>query len=229
MPDKHCLIIQHAEAAGPGRIAEVLGALGWRSTTVAAFAGDPIPPRMPEGTAALVVLGGPLSVRDEADHPFLADAKRLLERAIAEDVPTLAVGFGAQLLAHVAGARVVTGVKPEIGWQPVALTDKGEADGLFGRTLPAAFRAYQRHRETFDLPRGAVHLAKSAMYTRQAFRLGENVYGVQFHPEMSPALWEAWGPHPPEVLAQDPAQRLAESEPWAGRLFRLFFERTGAR
>lgn len=226
MPTKRCLILQHSATAGPGRVGEALDALGWETRIVRSFAGEAVPPTPPPDCAALVVLGGLMSVHDESEYPFLADEKRLLRRAIAEDFPTLGICLGAQLLAHVAGARVFTGLKPEQGWLPVERTENAATDPLFGPAFPPVFRPFQWHGDTFDLPLGAVHLAKSPLYTRQAFRLRENLYGLQFHLEMCPALWEAWGMREDaEYGALDPSAPLAEIEPHATRFFRAFFRR----
>ena len=230
VPQKRCLVIQHVGYEGPARIGEVLDSLGWQTELLRPFDGDTVPETVPEGLGALVVLGGPMSVHDEIEYPFLAAEKRLLRAAIDDDFPTIGICLGAQLLAHVAGAAVHPGVKFEIGWFPVAITDKGEADPLMGRTLPRAFQPFHWHGDTFDLPRGSAHLAKSTLYSRQAFRLGENVYGLQFHLEISPALLEAWLPYlPPEVAAQNHANSIARIEAPARDFFTLFFERTGAR
>ena len=230
MPQKRCLIIQHVEHEGPGRMGEALRSLGWEARTLRPYAGDAVPDAPPDDCAALVVLGGPMSVHDESDHPFLADEKRLLAVAVAADFPTLGICLGAQLLALVAGARVYRGLKPEVGWLPVALTDKGENDPLVGPTLPVAFQPFHWHGDTFDLPRRAAHLAKSALYTRQAFRLGENVYALQFHLEVDAALLEQWRPHlPPGTPSADDTRLLAALEPPAARFFQRFLERTGAR
>ena len=199
-------------------------ALGWETRVVKPFAGDAVPEAPPPDCAALVVLGGLMSVHDEAEYPFLADEKRLLRHALAQDFPTLGICLGAQLIAHVAGARVSTGLRPEQGWLPVALTEKAAADPLFGPAFPPVFQPFQWHGDTFDLPPGAVHLAKSPLYTRQAFRLRENIYALQFHLEMCPALWEAWGMREDEVFGtMDPSAPLAEIEPHATRFFRAFF------
>lgn len=230
MSSKRCLILQHSETAAPGRVGDALEALGWETRIVKPFAGEAVPDAPPADCAALVVLGGLMSVHDEAEHPFLADEKRLLRRAIAEDFPTLGICLGAQLLAHAAGARVYTGPRPERGWLPVARTEQGAADPLFGRALPAVFAPFQWHNDTFDLPQNAAPLATSPLYPRQAFRLGDNVYAVQFHLEMCAALWQTWGmPEDEEFGAQDPTEPLTAIGPHADGFCRAFFERAGAR
>lgn len=230
MSRKCCWIIQHVAYEGPGLIGEVLETEGWEIVVVRLDEGDTLPAALPDDAGALVALGGPMSVHDAAEHPWLADEKRLLRQAIADDLPTLGICLGAQLIADVAGARVYRGLKPEIGWLPVALTDKGEDDPLFGQTLPRAFQPFHGHGDTFDLPRGAAHLAKSALYTRQAFRLGENVYALQFHLEVTTALLAAWNAYlPPEAAGEFPEKPLAALKPFATRFFATFLERTGAR
>lgn len=230
MPPKRCLILQHSATAGPGRVGDALDALGWETRIVRSFAGEAVPPTPPPDCAALVALGGAMSVHDEMEYPFLADEKRLLRHALAEDFPTLGICLGAQLLAHVAGARVYTGLKPERGWLPVAGTEKAAADPLFGPAFPPGFQPFQWHGDTFDLPPGAVHLAKSPLYTRQAFRLRENLYALQFHLEMCSALWDAWGLRDhPEFGTLDPSAPLAEIEPHAARFFRAFFRHAERR
>ena len=121
-----------------------------------------------------------MGARDEADHPFLAEERRLLADA-EQGVPVLGICLGAQILARALGATVKGGGSPEIGWLDVAPTPAADGDPLLGHS-EAPTGVFQWHLDAFDLPEGAVHLATSAQYPNQAFRLGE-AWGVQFHPE----------------------------------------------
>ncbi len=113
MPPR-CLLLQHSEAAAPGRVGEALEALGWEAQTIRPFAGEAVPRTPPADCAVLVVLGGLMSVHDEAEHPFLADEKRLLRWAVAEVFPSLGTSVVAQLRARVATGRA-TGSRPRCG------------------------------------------------------------------------------------------------------------------
>jgi len=105
------------------------------------------------------------------------------------------VCLGAQMVAHVLGARVYPGSKKEIGWHEVSLTAEGMTDpalsalALDGRS---AAQVFQWHGDTFDLPPRAVRLASSALYPNQAFRYADRVYALQFHIEVTPTIVSGW-------------------------------------
>ncbi len=136
-----------------------------------------------------VVLGGPIGVYEEAAYPFLASELALLQRRLAARRPTLGICLGAQLMAKALGARVYPGGQKEIGCAPVELTRAGRASCL------AALEGQpvvHWHGDTFDLPAGAERLASTALYENQAFRVGENLLGLQFHPEVEARSFERW-------------------------------------
>lgn len=140
----------------------------------------------------VVVLGGNMSAYDEAHHPFLRQELQLIEEALARDIPVLGICLGAQLLARVHGARIYPGVQgPELAWHPVTLTDAGRAEPLLG-AFTAESMAFQWHFDSFELPAGAVQLARSAAYEQQAFRVGHKVWAFQFHLEADELLIRSW-------------------------------------
>jgi len=139
----------------------------------------------------IIVLGGPMSVNDEQQHPWLVDEKRFIAEAVHADKPVLGICLGAQLLAHVLGAPVMRHTQHEIGWYDLAITDHGRQDPVLahvGATAPV----FQWHGRTFGLPAGAVQLARTATCEQQAFRYGRNAYGFQFHMEADGRLIERW-------------------------------------
>ena len=89
--------------------------------------------------------------------------------------------------------------EPEIGWYEVELTDGAAEDPVLG-WLPKRFEAFQWHYYTHGVPAGAEELARNSVCT-QAFRLGERVWGVQFHPEVTRAQVEKWIAEEPEAAA----------------------------
>lgn len=139
-----------------------------------------------EDVDLLVVMGGPMNIYEEAKYPWLAQEKRFIERAIAAGRHVLGVCLGAQLVADVLGARVYANTDKEIGWFPVETTAAAQASGLFG-AFPARLEVFHWHGDTFDIPAGAVHVARSAGCAHQAFVYDERVVGLQFHLETTPA------------------------------------------
>jgi GMP synthase-like glutamine amidotransferase len=186
------LVLQHIACEPPGEFEDVLEERGADILRVELDEGDRLPER--DAFDAIVAMGGPMSVNDESDHPWLVEEKQLIRDAVADGVPYWGSCLGVQLLASSLGARVYAGPHPEVGVLPVTLTDEGAADPVL-QGLPREFPTLQWHGDTFDLPEGAVLLASSPAYANQAFRHG-NAYGVQFHLEVSRSMAREWADVP---------------------------------
>jgi GMP synthase (glutamine-hydrolysing) len=134
-----------------------------------------------------IILGGPMSANDPEMAPELA----FVERILRDGVPLLGICLGAQLIAKALGARVYRNAQLEIGWEPVYFTEAARADRVFSN-IPSPATFFHWHGETFDLPRGAEWLAWSEKTRHQAYRFGQNVYGLQFHPEVDAEMIADW-------------------------------------
>jgi GMP synthase (glutamine-hydrolysing) len=190
--DSPLLVLQHIACEPPAAFEDELRSRGLDLARVELDEGD----RLPDWRefAAIVVMGGPMAAYEEAEHPWLADEKRLLREAVDADMPVWGVCLGAQVLAAACGARVYRGDRPEIGLLPVELAPAAADDPVFG-AAPSSFPTLQWHGDSFDLPAGATVLASSPAYPNQAFRIGRS-YGLQFHLEVTPELAIEWGEVP---------------------------------
>jgi len=184
------LILQHCAVEGPGTLAPFLTTRGWTLETVALYAGACLP-ETPQAYQAIIVMGGPMGVYDEADYPFLREEQHFLTQAIAQEVPILGICLGAQLLAKTLGARVYRNPRKEIGWYTVDLTTAGRTDPLF-TGIASPVQVFQWHGDAFEMPVGAIPLASSPLCTHQAFRYGDRVYGLLFHLELTPDIIHRW-------------------------------------
>jgi GMP synthase (glutamine-hydrolysing) len=195
------LVIQHEQCEGLGSIAEALAASGVEARYVRAFAGDEIP-RTPGPAVGLVVMGGPMGVYHHPRLTYLADEMRLIEAALGAGRPILGICLGSQLVAQVLGADVRPSGLKEIGWYPVSAAAAAATDPLW-QGVPPRFPAFHWHGDAFPLPPGTVHLAGTEQCRFQAFRRGTNVYGIQFHLEVTDGIVRemvrAW----PEELAEE--------------------------
>lgn len=179
MKQIHC--IQHVPCEPPGRIADWAEARGLELSVTRVYTGELFPAA--DEVEALVIMGGGMSVHDERTLPWLVDEKRLIERVVRAEKPVLGVCLGAQLVAGVLGARVHRNRFREIGWFRVEATPAGRTHARF--PVPAGLVPLHWHGETFDLPDGALHLARSAACEMQAFTWGERVLALQFHLEFT--------------------------------------------
>jgi GMP synthase (glutamine-hydrolysing) len=182
------LVLQHAGCEPPGAYEDELLARNLPFARVLLDEGEELPDW--RAYAAIVVMGGAMSVNDEAEHPWLVSEKRLIGEAVRAGTPYWGVCLGAQLLAASLGARVAPGPRPELGVLEVELTDAALRDPVFA-ALPSSFRTLQWHEETYELPPGAVQLARSPDYEQQAFAYGA-AYALQFHLEVDGALMREW-------------------------------------
>jgi GMP synthase (glutamine-hydrolysing) len=135
---------------------------------------------------ALIVMGGPMGVYDDASYPWLAAEKRLIGDAIQAGRHVLGICLGAQLIASVLGADVTRNPEREIGWFPVEWTQEARGSRTLGFTPPVS-NVFHWHGDTFSLPAGAQKIARSAACAEQGFLFhDERVLALQFHLEMRP-------------------------------------------
>jgi GMP synthase-like glutamine amidotransferase len=183
------LAFQHAPSEGIGSIAAALGRHNIACRTVGQASWPVNGPVDLADTAVLILMGGPMSAND--DLPWIPPEIATIREAVHRGIPVLGICLGAQLIARALGARVYRNPEKEIGWSSLQWTAAASADPLFnGFRDPET--VFQWHGETFDLPPGAEHLAYSSACRHQAFRAGANVYGIQFHLEVTPEIVEEW-------------------------------------
>ena len=183
-------IVHEPSATGGGGIFErTVPERGHRLDRWVAADGE-APPVDPSDLDAVMVFGGAMHPDQDAEHPWLTGEAGFLEEALAVGVPLLGVCLGAQLIVRAAGAVTGPASRPEVGWFEIALEEQGREDPVLG-ALPSRFDAFQWHYYTFELPPEAVQLASSAA-ARQAFRLGDRVWGIQFHAEVDRAMLDHW-------------------------------------
>ena len=132
----------------------------------------------------LVVMGGGMSVYEEDAYPWLVAEKRAIREAVTTGCPYFGVCLGSQLLATALGSRVFRGPEPELGVNPIFLCEAARRDPVF-RAFPPDVEVFEWHSDTFDLPEGAVRLARSSRYENQAFHVGRTAYAIQCHLEPS--------------------------------------------
>lgn len=237
-PSKPVLIIRHIDIEGPGTLGDFMEKNNIPYQVVNALLEDSYVEE-PGDYSAIVTLGGPMGVYDNEEiYPFLRWEDAFLKRTIRENVPTLGICLGAQLVAKAAGARVTKAPAKEIGWSNVSLTEDGREDPLF-EGLPAEILVFQWHGDTFEIPEGGKRLAESAICPNQAFRVGSCAYGLQFHLEVTPPMINQWidaykeeldslkGTVDPKEIARQSEENSNTCNGQAERFYRNFFNISG--
>jgi len=174
--------LQHVEFEDLANIESWARAKGHSVTKTLLFHNEK--PPTPNEFDWLIIMGGPMSVCEEKQYPWLIQEKKLIGESIAENKLVLGICLGAQLIADALGARVFKNTHKEIGWHPVYLTKPGKRSPIFS-VLPDTFTAFHWHGDTFELPEGATWIAKSEGCVNQVFEYDGRVFGLQFHLESS--------------------------------------------
>jgi len=233
--ERSILVLQHAGCEPPGAYEDELRRRGIPLHRVLLDDGDELPDW--RDFAGIVVMGGAMGAHDDAVYPWLGPEKRLIAAAVGAGRPYWGVCLGAQLLAASLGAAVAAGPRPELGVLPVELTEHAAGDPVFA-TAPASFLTLQWHGDTYELPAGAVQLARSQLYEQQAFVV-RSAYALQFHLEVTSALATEWmeipayaeeleqlaGPGSAAALVEQVTAAEPDSVPLARELFGRWLDR----
>lgn len=176
--------LQHVHFEDIGSMASDFAGRAYSITTTHWYRGDQAPDV--HSFDALIVMGGPMGIYDEAIYPWLAAEKVLINDAINAGKIVVGICLGAQLIADVLGGKVTRNIHKEIGWLPVQIVPEASNHPI-ARILAAYPDVFHWHGDTFALPHGALHIARSEGCLHQAYVYNNQVYGFQFHLETTPA------------------------------------------
>ncbi len=185
MTDQHTMRIhhlQHVPFEGLGSIEATLQYKGHTLSSTHLYTNQPLPAI--NDIDWLIIMGGPMGIDDEGNHPWLAAEKLFIKEAIDAGKIVLGICLGAQLIASALGAKVYRNPHREIGWfniRPSAAI-KGTA---LSTLLSTPNEVFHWHGDTFNLPSGAKQIASSNACKNQGFIMGDNVIALQFHLEAS--------------------------------------------
>ncbi len=225
------LIIKNIESEGPGTIEDYLKRKKISYGIVELGAGEILPSL--DNIDTLIILGGPMGVYEMDKYPHLRTCSRLIREAINREIKILGICLGAQMIAYCLGGNVFLGNEKEIGWHYIELTGEGIKDPLMRQLAihPTVgdfwrrFKVFHWHGDTFDLPADTVLLASSKIYKNQAFRYGNNVYGFQFHIEVTREMINEWFQDSPdlELILKETEKTFDEYVGRAFKFYKFFF------
>lgn len=179
-------VIKHVTEEGPGIFTPLLP----EKHKVLLAGADNYPDQL-TNIDGVLILGGPMGVYEKDVYPFIQRELDFIKKCYEKNIKILGICLGAQMIAEALGGKVYKGHVQEIGWYNVDLTEASSKDPLFS-IFPNKHCVFQWHQDTFELPKDAILLAKSENYPNQAFRVGKNIYGLQYHIEVDGKVLKEW-------------------------------------
>lgn len=184
------LFIKHIDIEGPGTIGDFLED-NRIPFTIVDFSNKDKLPELKKTFQMVVSLGGPMNVYEEEKYPFLAEENILLKEVVRRDMPFLGVCLGSQLIVKAMGGAVSKNPQKEIGFYKVTINEDGLKDDLF-KHFSGEITVYQWHGDTFSIPEGGKRLVSSELCENQTVKYGRNIYGIQFHIEVTRNMIAEW-------------------------------------
>lgn len=221
------LILKNISSEGPGTIEEFL-----RKNSIHYRVVDCVKENIPGSNEfdVLVMMGGPMSVNEEGIYHYIKMEMALVKDFISGGKKVFGVCLGAQIMAKALGAKVYAGPEKEIGWYDIEITEDGLSDSMLKKLAAQPesgdfrkmFKVFHWHGETFDIPDGAVRLAKSAIYPNQAFKYGDNAYAFQFHIEVTRDMIFEWLKNEPVDMSRVKCQTDSIYDEYLGRAMNFY-------
>ncbi|MBI4699408.1 MAG: type 1 glutamine amidotransferase [Nitrospirae bacterium] len=225
------LICKNIETEGPGTIQDFLEREKIQYNILELARGEVI--TNTERYDTLVIMGGPMSVNEDVDYPYIMKEQELVRAFVSRNKQILGICLGAQIMAKALGARVYVGARQEVGWHGIDLTSEALRDRHMMqlalhprvRDIWKKFKVFHWHGETFDIPSGAVRLACSDLYFNQAFRYGTNAYAFQFHIEVKKEMILEWLKDEPDFqqIERETETFFEEYRGRAENFYKIFF------
>lgn len=180
-------VIKHVDDEGPGIFEKYLP-----SNTITILASKEVFPEPKSGDVVLI-MGGPMGVYEKEQYSFIEKELIFIKKCFDKNIKILGICLGAQMIAESLGGRVYKGHVKEIGWYEIKHTNQAKHDEVFS-IFPEKMTVFQWHQDTFELPKDAIRLAENENYPNQAFKVGNNIYGLQYHIEVTEEVLKQWFP-----------------------------------
>jgi len=185
---KRIHIIQHVPYETPGCIESWIKEKSYNYTITELYKGETLPEV--SDIDWLIIMGGPMSIHDTDEFPWLAAEKNFILKAVEADKVIVGICLGSQLIANVLGSSVYKNRVKEIGWFPVKRSEP-VVDLPPLKKFNETETVFHWHGDTFDIPDGSLHGFISDACRNQCFLYNERVLGLQFHVEVTEDLLES--------------------------------------
>ena len=198
------LVIQNEVDDPVALVGQWISEVGVDVEVIHAYRGETVPAALPAQYSGAIAMGGYMGANDDIEFPWLIPARSLMKDLVANDIPFFGICLGGQLLATAVDGKVGPTPSPEIGVVSFRVTADAAQDAVFGKLAGKEVIAAEWHKDYItDLPDEAVVLAGNDACPVQAFRIGQNVYGVQFHPEIDSEIFLSWAATDDELAKLD--------------------------